>query len=164
LLGVASFSGGTASVHNIVTLTDGALQLAHWNNNVPLVGIKDAIRGRVAGLNLYPPSESVEPWFWRTNTSGGLLLANALDWAAQSGCNTTPMNPLVILSQNLGFTNGQFAFSFSNSPGQAVIIETSPNLQSWIPLQTNTLGAPSLLFIDPQSTTVTNRFYRLRAR
>jgi len=164
LLGVASFSGGTASVHNIVTLTDGALQLAHWNNNVPLVGIKNAIRGRVAGLNLYPPSESVEPWFWRTNTSGGLLLANALDWAAQSGCNTTPMNPLVILSQNLGFTNGQFAFSFSNSPGQAVIIETSPNLQSWIPLQTNTLGAPSLLFIDPQLTTVTNRFYRLRAR
>jgi uncharacterized delta-60 repeat protein len=71
------------------------------------------------------------------------------------------LNPLAFASHTLGFTNGHFWFDISGSPGQAVTIESSPNLQSWTPMQTNTLGTASLRFIDPQSSAVSNRFYRI---
>lgn len=90
LNGVGSFNGGTASYHNTGTLTPGAVQVAHWSNNRPLVGTKETNGHRVVGLNFYPPSSTVRSDFWNTNTQGGLLMANALNWAANSGPNTNP--------------------------------------------------------------------------
>ena len=55
------------------------------------------------------------------------------------------------MSQDLSFANGQFGFNFTGPAGQMVIIEASPNLQTWTSLQTNTLGASPVYFSDPES-------------
>ena len=96
LAGVASFSGGSSSFHNLVGLNTGASLLAHWSDGLPLVAEKSPAAGRVVGLNFYPPSGGVRIDFWNTNTQGGLLMANALIWAGQSGPNT---NPPVLVQQ-----------------------------------------------------------------
>ena len=57
---------------------------------------------------------------------------------------------------------GQFGFSASGPNGQAVLFETSTDLRSWTPLQTNVLGTNSLPFIDPQAGLFSGRFYRVR--
>jgi hypothetical protein len=44
-----------------------------------------------------------------------------------------------------------------------VVIEASPNLRTWTPLQTNTLGAAPLSFSDTQAALFSTRFYRLMA-
>jgi hypothetical protein len=41
-----------------------------------------------------------------------------------------------------------------------VVIDASTNLETWLPLWTNTIGAGALYFNDPQSSTYPNRFYR----
>ena len=53
--GVTSFNGGTSSYQNVVSITNGGTQLAHWSNGLPLIGIKDIEPGRTVGLNFYPP-------------------------------------------------------------------------------------------------------------
>ena len=44
--------------------------------------------------------------------------------------------------------------------GSNVVIQASPDLHTWIPLQTNLLGNGPLYFFDAQSTTNGKRFYR----
>ena len=70
--------------------------------------------------------------------------------------------PLAI-SNALYSANSQFAFNVGGSVGQVVIIDGSPDLQSWTPLQTNTLGNGPLRFTDPQPARLPSRFYRLRS-
>ncbi len=59
-----------------------------------------------------------------------------------------------------GVTNGHFAFTVSGSSGASVEIQASTNLQSWLPLVTNTLVGGTNYFSDPQSANATARFYR----
>jgi hypothetical protein len=59
-----------------------------------------------------------------------------------------------------GLTNGHFAFTVSGSSGASVEILASPNLQSWLPLVTNTLVGGTNYFSDPQSANANDRFYR----
>jgi len=59
-----------------------------------------------------------------------------------------------------GLTNGHFAFTVSGSSGASVEILASTNLQSWLPLVTNTLVGGTNYFSDPQSTSPNGRFYR----
>ena len=81
---VSSFNGGNASYHNApINTTPGTELVAHWSNNQPLVGAKQLAPGRIVGLNFYPPSSDVSSYFWQSGTDGGLLMANALLWAAQ---------------------------------------------------------------------------------
>jgi hypothetical protein len=62
---------------------------------------------------------------------------------------------------NSGFINGQFGFVLTGPAGQAVVVEYSTDLLTWLPLWTNTfMGA--LNFTDPQSGVFSNRFYRAR--
>jgi uncharacterized delta-60 repeat protein len=65
-------------------------------------------------------------------------------------------------SQSLGFRGSDFAFSVLGIPGQTVVIDISTNLQDWLPLQTNLLLAPPLLFTDSTTTNSSYRFYRAR--
>jgi hypothetical protein len=58
---------------------------------------------------------------------------------------------------------GQLGFSAMGPFGQVVVLEASPDLQTWTPLQTNTLSAGPSLFTDPQRASLPARFYRLRA-
>jgi hypothetical protein len=60
------------------------------------------------------------------------------------------------------FTNKQFHFSITGASGQSVILQASTNLLSWLPLQTNVLGTNLLDFIDPESTNLPARYYRLQ--
>ena len=59
--------------------------------------------------------------------------------------------------------NGQFAFFLLGSPGQTLVVQASPEPfgSTWTSLSTNFLGATPPTFIDPQSSSLTKRFYRL---
>lgn len=82
--GLSSFNGGSSSFHNSpISPAPGAELVAHWSNQQPLVGVKQLAPGRVVGLNFYPPSSDARSDFWQSSTDGGLLMANALLWAAQ---------------------------------------------------------------------------------
>ena len=85
LNGVTSFNGGTSSFHNLVTTSSGASLVAHWTDGQPLVATKQLTAGRVVALNFYPPSSNARYDFWLANTKGGLLMANALLYAAPGG-------------------------------------------------------------------------------
>lgn len=77
---------------------------------------------------------------------------------------TLPLPPppaIITTNAAFGFTNGVFGFNLIGPSGSNVVIQASTDLQTWIPLQTNVLGSGPLHFSDPQSTTNTQRFYRL---
>jgi hypothetical protein len=74
---------------------------------------------------------------------------------------TAVPTPLAIITGvAFGFTNGVFSFNVIGPVGSNVVIQASPDLQTWIPLQTNLLGSGPLYFSDPQSITNMQRFYR----
>jgi len=75
---------------------------------------------------------------------------------------TVLRQPLAI-SDILYSATGQFGFSAGGPAGQVVVIEASTDLRTWMPLQTNTLGAAALSFSDTQSAVFPTRFYRLRS-
>ena len=63
----------------------------------------------------------------------------------------------------LGFSSGAFGFSVRASEGQAVVIEASTNLATWVPIQTNVVTAAGTFeFKDPESAVHSRRFYRAR--
>ncbi len=91
----------------------------------------------------------------RGYTSGGEN--NGSGWFVE-----TVLRPPLVIS---GFysTNGQSGLSASGPAGQVVVIEASPDLQTWTPLQTNTFGVAPVPFTDPQPASLPSRFYRLRS-
>jgi hypothetical protein len=60
---------------------------------------------------------------------------------------------------NPGFIDGHFGFNLTGPPGHLVTVEASPDLVSWSPIWTNTIGG-TINFSDPQSGVFSNRFYR----
>ncbi len=74
----------------------------------------------------------------------------------------TVLRPALVISGIVYSANGPFRFSAGGPAGHGVVVESSPDLRIWTPLQTNTLGADPLSLSDPQ-TGVTSRFYRLRS-
>ena len=60
---------------------------------------------------------------------------------------------------NPGFIGGQFGFVLTGPPGQSVVVESSTDFLTWLPLWTNTFTG-ALNFSDPQSGGYSNRFYR----
>ena len=86
LAGVTSFNGGASSYYNTVPgLNPGAVAIADWSNGAPLIAANtQSFSGRVVGLNFYPVSSDANSTlgFWDASTDGGLLMANALNFAA----------------------------------------------------------------------------------
>ncbi len=93
----------------------------------------------------------------RGYTVGGVF--NGSGWFVE-----TVLRPALAISHVLYSTNSQFGFSAGGPAGQMVVIEASPDLRTWTPLQTNTLGAGPLSFSDLQAAVFPTRFYRLRSR
>jgi hypothetical protein len=62
---------------------------------------------------------------------------------------------------NLTFTNGLFQMRFTGPPGRNVVVEGSPNFQTWAPVQTNTLPLGGLELSVPAGPNQ-NRFFRAR--
>ena len=84
LNGVATFSmGNWTGSHNTRTLAPGAIDIADWTSGFPLVAEDPGHVGRIVGLNMYPPSNSLDPRFWNTSTNGARLMANAVDYVAR---------------------------------------------------------------------------------
>jgi hypothetical protein len=102
--GVAVFDGGTGSfrVGNL-TARGEARVVASWGSPLmvppnPLLATLEPPRpryGRVAALNLFPPSSQVEAGSWDAATDGGKLLGNAILWVAgferQINCENTDL-------------------------------------------------------------------------
>jgi len=63
-------------------------------------------------------------------------------------------------SGTVGGQGGKFLLNVSGIGGQTVVIETSTNLLTWTPLDTNTLGIGTFYFSDSGSTNSPWRFYR----
>lgn len=77
LAGVNSFDGGTTSFHDEpISLTAGAVLVAHWTNGQPLV----AYKGNVVALNFLPPSSDSFEGGWNVATDGVRLMTNALNF------------------------------------------------------------------------------------
>jgi hypothetical protein len=61
-----------------------------------------------------------------------------------------------------GFNAGQFGFTVTGPPGQ-LVVETSPDLASWVPIATNSFSG-TITFGDPQGARSEHRFYRAQVR
>jgi len=59
--------------------------------------------------------------------------------------------------------NGCLQMRLAGPPGALVVVESSPDLVHWLPIQTNTLTSGQMYFSDPQWTNHPARFYRLRS-
>jgi hypothetical protein len=58
--------------------------------------------------------------------------------------------------------NGRFKLRLEGEAGQTLVIEASSDLRNWVPLSTNTLKGVTLEFDDPDSGSLSSRFYRAR--
>jgi hypothetical protein len=66
---------------------------------------------------------------------------------------------------SFGFRSNRFGFNVTASPGQFVVIEAGTSPVSWTAIQTNLISDTSLFyFADPDSDTLTRRFYRAKAQ
>ena len=73
---------------------------------------------------------------------------------------TTPTVPPQF-GGGLSMTNGLFNLQLTGTPGDSVVIESSLNLTTWLPLQTNTLPVGSLNLSIPRGTNQ-QQFFRAR--
>ena len=91
----------------------------------------------------------------RGYATGGF--GNGSTWFVESRLQTA-----LAISSVFHAANGQFGFNVSGPVGQVVVIEASPDVRTWVLLQTTTLGAGTFSFTDPRTPT-TAQFYRLRS-
>jgi hypothetical protein len=61
----------------------GTTRIADWASGHPLIVEMPGFNGRIIGLNLYPPSSSLDPRFWNVSTDGDILMANAINYVAR---------------------------------------------------------------------------------
>jgi len=84
LSGVTTFNGGDLSFHHLSVSEGCAETVANWGDTRPLVVTRVGPNGgRIVGLNMYPPSSNLlGSGNWNSMTHGGLLMANAVRFAA----------------------------------------------------------------------------------
>jgi hypothetical protein len=80
--GVEELEASTAYRIDTDAAPAGATLLASWSDGSPLAMIREDLPGRRVALALYPPSSDVLTGSWEPDGDGGLLMANALLWAA----------------------------------------------------------------------------------
>ena len=93
------------------------------------------------------------------DNAGSLYVADTYNDTIRKG-----HRPLAITSSGatFGFSGGEFGFALTGPAGQAVVVDASTDLVSWLPLWTNTFMVGPLQFSDPNSGAYPNRFYRAR--
>ena len=93
-----------------------------------------------------------------------VVITNAFGSVTSSPAMLTVTNPPLALTFTgtngaAGFGGGPFSFWITGPPGSNVVIAASTDLQTWIPLTTNPLGA-GFTFTDALATNYLRRFYR----
>jgi hypothetical protein len=76
----------------------------------------------------------------------------------------TVMPPLAIATTDgtFGYKNKRFQFMLTGPQNADAIIYASPDLKTWMPLQTNPLINGSLIFTDILATNFPQRFYKAK--
>ncbi|HLH56199.1 MAG TPA: chitobiase/beta-hexosaminidase C-terminal domain-containing protein [Verrucomicrobiae bacterium] len=101
--------------------------------------------------------------------SGGLLLTSNLTISA-SAFETNFDNSIAVSAQffvsplrfiSETYSNQLMQMTFLGSIGTNYVLQASTNLQSWLPLITNSAQTNLLYFVDPNSSKYPNRFYRM---
>lgn len=86
LLGVTDFDGGSAGFRGTgANLSPGSYRVADWDDQRILIAVNDDTTTPRVDLNFYPPSDVSRFDFWRSDTDGDRLLANALLYTANGG-------------------------------------------------------------------------------
>jgi hypothetical protein len=60
----------------------------------------------------------------------------------------------------IGFDAGAFELAVTGQEAQRIILHVSPDLETWMPVATNVLGAAPWHFVDTQSVGLNRRFYQ----
>jgi uncharacterized delta-60 repeat protein len=140
-------SQGNAGSFQVIAAAQNPL-LFQWNKD----GI--AIDGATNAVLLLTSIQPSQAGLYTVSISNGL-----------TGVLSAPAALTVIFSDGAGspgFVSNQFGFSLSGATGSSFVVDTSTNLQSWLPLSTNVFVSGSLQFMDPGSSTNPVRFYRVR--
>jgi hypothetical protein len=121
------------------TVVSGAAQVS--SNSLTLTGAGSVtVRATQAGNDRYNAAPSVERTFL---------------------VNSPPAN--VVVSGAFGVGRNDFEIVLTSTPARSCILETSPDLIEWTPLQTNSVEQSGLLkFVDPNARALPLRFYRVR--
>jgi hypothetical protein len=121
LYGVNVFDGGAASsMVTGVTLASMSERVANWDNGEPAVVVLESPmvgEGRVAVVNVFPPSSSADADFWPAAGDGDQLFAQALLWTldfAKPGTTTYNMS----ISQDLNCNGIDFYSEPDIEPGE----------------------------------------------
>ena len=95
--------------------------------------------------------------------AGNIYVADNQSNTIRKGYPAADVVHLLIVASGpgFGFNGGQFGFALTGPANQAVIVEASTDLASWVPIWTNTITT-GLTFSDPRSGALTTRFYRVR--
>ncbi len=83
-------------------------------------------------------------------------------WFVESDLVLSVPPVILVNDPRFGISSNRFGFKLSGGAEQVVIVETSTNLASWIPVATNTLAATPSYFSEPYSGHFRQRFYRLQ--
>jgi hypothetical protein len=141
LAGVNTFSGGSGSYHNLVSLAPGATEVAHWSDGIPLVATMQPTTGKIVGLNFYPGSSDVMPGLWDPTTDGARLMGNALAWAGN--CIDT-VGSLSFLGASPRYPSStdyvNLRWGGSTTPGVTYELERSVNGGSYVKIYAGSLA------------------------
>jgi uncharacterized delta-60 repeat protein len=71
--------------------------------------------------------------------------------------------PVILTGDSLfGVSSNRFGFSVDGLAGWTVVVERSPDLRQWLPIQTNLMSSNRLYFSDSDGAQFPSRFYRVR--
>ncbi len=86
-----------------------------------------------------------------------------LIWSVDYGTTslTLKVQRAHLLSSPINLGNGQVQLGFNGPSASSAILEASTNLIEWIPLATNAPFNGTFNFLDPQTTGLKSRFYRI---
>jgi sugar lactone lactonase YvrE len=93
------------------------------------------------------------------DSAGNVYVADTANNTIRKGYPENVPAVIVTFGPGLGFNGGRFGFALTGPAGQLVVVETSSDLVSWLPVWTNSFTDP-VHYSDPQTGLHSSRFYR----
>lgn len=130
-------------------------------SNWTLLGDGERVAGgwALSGVAL-PANSEIRARGFTTGGSG-----NNSSWFVESRKRTSSTRPIIQPSgAKYQVEAGRLRFKVDGPVGRAVVIESSTDLQQWIPMATNQVPAGGFEFTDPEDSNVPSKYYRVRLR